>query len=200
MVTHTHTHTHQHTKHRNHTAHAQKVVSPTDPSVKFRVRGCTTKQLQCLYQEVAAFGHHSFTSRPTDPIKRQGLAKKQLKWPNYELRSSCLLLYWLWKPRSALFFFFFTASAQYLSSCGDGREVHISWIASARVLSACGELLRRSFSACGELVRRSDLLRIPRNGAESSLRMWRCCAEVLLDLSGYAVGEYQLEVCNTWTH
>ena len=33
--------------------------------------------------------------------------------------------------------------------------------------------------------------------AESSLHMWRCGAEVLLDLSGYAGGEHQLEVCNT---
>ena len=30
-----------------------------------------------------------------------------------------------------------------------------------------------------------------RNGAESSLHMWRCGAEVPLDLSGYAVDEHE---------
>ena len=50
--------------------------------------------------------------------------------------------------------FFWTTSARYLSSSGDGRGVHFSWTASAWVLSACRKLMQRPFSTCGELVRR----------------------------------------------
>ena len=54
----------------------------------------------------------------------------------------------------------------------------------------------------------------PQVDAETLFRMWRVCVEVLLSMrrngaertlcmwsfSGYAVGEHQLEVCNTWNH
>ena len=41
------------------------------------------------------------------------------------------------------------------------------------------------------------LFRMRRVGAESSLRMWRYYAEVLLDFSGYAVSDHQLESLTT---
>ena len=40
---------------------------------------------------------------------------------------------------------------------------------------------------------RTGSLRMRRNDAESSLHMWRCGAEVLLDLSGCAVSDHQLK-------